>query len=357
MATTPALPLDIWLLVFAYADDPNLLWSTCRNVSRFLRDCVDDFFRHGILQNTFIDLHYSDIHSRPGPLNGYIHIPMVFDRLSDDGLRAVFVQRAYKPIKQMECCYVWGSVRGWVPFIERHCQEMRKALPLILGKSQPSQEPPLWEREHARLRNWLDADGKKTYLLQLRNLTSIGRGDRPPHFIKVVDEVNDTELVDLVVDCESREVSFDWRQTYSAFFREQEFMNRALNRGKKQKKKRTYSEDIVAVTNVFLFDHLNTKMARAREKRLQAWTAKNKHRMSTEVRQWTEQSVGIEKERLRRALCFDNLQPVPEDRDVNEDIEIVPERLADDHPDLLFWPWSDDNGFFVRQPRKSCVIL
>ncbi|ORY02735.1 hypothetical protein BCR34DRAFT_573961 [Clohesyomyces aquaticus] len=349
-----ALPLEVWLLVFAHIEDANLLWSTCRGVSRFLRDCVDDFFRRGILRNnTLIDLHYSDFHTRIGPGNGYVHIPMVFDRVADDGRLAVFSQRAYQPIRRIECCHIRGSVRGWVPFVERHCLEMRQAPPIVLGKSPPSQQPPLWETEHARLRNRLTGDAKKAYLLDLRNYTSIGRGDRAPYYIKIFNVVNDTELVGLVVDCQAREVSFDWRKTCAAFFREQEFGTRARNHSYKvERGNRWYLPPLVFSS----FDIRDSDRVRARRKRLAPWLAENKQRMSPEIRTWTEQLVSIEKERLRAVLDMKNLQPVPED--AGEDDEVVPERLAEDHLDLLFWPWSDDDHFFVKKPwkPKGCVM-
>jgi hypothetical protein len=107
----PSLPLAIWLLVFEHVDDINHLWSTCRSVSRFWRARVDSFFRYSVLRNTFVDLHYSDIHTCRGPLNSYIHIPMVFDRMSDNGTHAVLKQRVYKHI---DGCLQNGSVRGLV---------------------------------------------------------------------------------------------------------------------------------------------------------------------------------------------------------------------------------------------------
>ncbi|KAF2244500.1 hypothetical protein BU26DRAFT_523147 [Trematosphaeria pertusa] len=356
-APSPQLHLDIWLLVFDELDDITFLWSACRNVSHFLRACVDAFFRHGVLQNTLIDLHYSDIHTRHGPVNNYIHVPMVFDRFSDDGTRAVFQQREYNEIDSVS--RYKGSVRGWLPFMERYCKETLKPTPKVLHKSKASGAPPLWEREHTHWRNTLSGDRKKSYLTAIRAMTSIGRGDRPPFYIKIHSTVNDTELVDVVVDCSRRELSFNWRRTYSLFFREVDFVARAYN---SFGKKRVYDEDLTAVAMRYFFDqNRKNHNVRARQKRLVTWTIGNKHRMSPEVRLWTEHQVESERVRVERFLRRDNLCEVQEGRGSEE--EIVPAKLAEDHPDLLFWPWTDEDGFYTpkkKRPRcgpHGCTVL
>jgi hypothetical protein len=78
------------LLVFDELNDLNALWSACSNVSPFLRGCIDEFSRHGVLQNAFVNLMYSNIDVRPGPQYQFIHLLMMFDHFSDDGSTAVF---------------------------------------------------------------------------------------------------------------------------------------------------------------------------------------------------------------------------------------------------------------------------
>jgi hypothetical protein len=130
--TAPSLPLEVWLLVFSEMHGINFLRSTYCNVLRFWRVCVDEFFRYCVLHNTFIDLHYSDIHTRRGPLNSYIHIPIGFDRISADSTPVVLKLRTYK---QIDGCSQKGSIRDWVPFVERYHEETRRTRPKILHKS------------------------------------------------------------------------------------------------------------------------------------------------------------------------------------------------------------------------------
>jgi hypothetical protein len=87
-----------------------------------------------------------------------------------------------------------GSVRGWVPFIERYCREMSKRPPIVLNKSKSVGGPVLWEVNYPNERG-------RWYPRNLRALTSVGRGDRPPYAITVGDYTHDTELVDLSLDC------------------------------------------------------------------------------------------------------------------------------------------------------------
>jgi hypothetical protein len=351
--TAPSLPVEVWLLVFSEMHDINYLWSTCRNVSRSWRACVDDFFRYCVLRSTFVDLHYSDIHTCRGPLNSHIHILMVFDRISADGTLAVFKLCMYK---QIDGCPQKGSVRGWVPFVERYHEETRRGKPKILHKSKASNDPPLWEQLHTHSRDTLSGDLKKHYLFNLGNMTSIGRGDRPPFYIKVFDDVNDSHLSNLVVNCANSEVSFNWRETYALFFREQNFVAKARNR---PGKKRAYDKDLVAVSSRYDSNqNPHNHNARARQKRLKPWMARNKHRMSPEMRLITEHRVDAEKIRIQRFLNHENLDLVQQ-REVDATEELVPERLAKDYPAFLFWPWSNDNGYYPseRSLWNCCTVL
>jgi hypothetical protein len=343
----PHLPVEVWLLVFDALNDRAFLWATLRNTSRLLRDFVDGYLRHGLSQNWLVDLHYNDFHMQEGPFTHDIHIPMVFDRFSKDGTRIFFQQHAYKYINSS---YPKGSVRGWVPFIERYCAETRKPAPKVLNKSKPSTGPPLWEKMHAHWRNTLPDDVKTKYLSDLRHAIGIGRGDYPPYYLKIYNALNDSELVDLEIDCKRCEISFNWRETYTALVRESTMVRRAQA---SQRKPRVWDAELSAC-DARSPNHQHRKdrdyRIHARRKRLKPWVTKNKRRMSPEMRWTTENSVYAQHNYLRRVLRLQNLCEM-EGPDADEPEEIVPARLADDHPDLLVWPWGDDNRYFV--PKRS----
>ncbi|KAH7088197.1 hypothetical protein FB567DRAFT_591612 [Paraphoma chrysanthemicola] len=372
------LPLDVWLIVFDFVPDHNTLWSGVRNVSQHLRACVDDYFLHDVLPECLINLSYSTMHCRPGPSFNYVHLPMRFSRLSDDQTRAIFRQHVFAV---PEAHMMIGTVRGWVPFIERYCREMRKATPKVSHRSKSDSLPPLWKRDYSRIYKklkgkpaWRDGSPLWSYLDTLRSHTSIGRGDRPPYFIKLGGDVHDTELVDLEIDCSSREVSIDWRRTLSAFFVERNFIVLA---DQKCEPARDYDKALTEVVGDVQSINYNTRWAnyddvdnwcRARRKRLQVWVAANKHRMSTENRLMVEDFV-----RLARCHMFsyqfekENIVTM-RDRDI-ETQEVVPERCANDHKALLRWPAGRRNQWAIekehrqrakarrRRGCRGCVVL
>jgi hypothetical protein len=57
--TPSALPVELWLLIFDYLSDHDVLWSTVRNVCSHLRICIDEFFRYAVVPNTLVALHYT----------------------------------------------------------------------------------------------------------------------------------------------------------------------------------------------------------------------------------------------------------------------------------------------------------
>ncbi|KAF2730799.1 hypothetical protein EJ04DRAFT_514999 [Polyplosphaeria fusca] len=336
----PALPVDVWLLVFAEVKDANAVWSTCRNVSRFLRACVDEFFSHGVLQNTFIDLHYSDIHTRPGPVNHAVDIPMVFDRLDDD-TRAVFHQRAFAHYNESRCR---GSVRGWVPFIEHYHQELERDMPKVINKTESSGEASLWPKEYALWMADPDEDERERYLLNMTKLAPIGHGECPPYYIKILDTVKDTQLVDLEIDCKAREISFDWTRTLSLFFREVEFATRAVKRVNLE------HHDNPQLRAVSVRGH-----ARAREKRMAQWLAKNKHRRTpVHARVWEYMQQDYVMKVLRRG----NMMALPWEDMMIECEEIVPDELTEEQLTAA-WNRGGTPRFPLFAPfnRSYCNIL
>ncbi|KAH7380797.1 hypothetical protein BKA66DRAFT_571072 [Pyrenochaeta sp. MPI-SDFR-AT-0127] len=354
-----AFPVDIWLLIFDIIDDLDTLWSIVRNVAHFFRDCVDEYFRHGIIQNTFLHLYYSTINRSRGPIFEYVRLPMRFACFSDCGTRAIFHQVDF--IKQVSGT-AYGSVRGWVPFIERYCEDTLQRTPKVLNMDKSAKDSPLWEKEHASLRNTLTEADKRIYIMRLRDHTSIGRGDRPPYYLKMRDYVHDTKLVDLVIDCSKREVSFDWRCTFAALFVEQHFLDLADRNT--TCRKLSHDENLASLTlrlrdQGYMRENVSDER-RVRRKRLWSWVGRNKHRMTTEHRLLTEDRIEIEKGNVRLYLHKDNMRDFRDE--ALDGQEYVPEKCAEDHMDLLLWPWGGDDSFFIPKRRldrlpKRCIVL
>jgi hypothetical protein len=359
------LPIEIWLTIFEDVSDYDTLWSVVRNISRYLRACVDEYFRRTVLRNCIIDLTYSTIHCLSGPNLHDLYVPMQFDRLSDDGSRAVFRQVQHKGYARGASHKMKGSLRGWVPFIERYCLETSKPAPLVLNKTKNAPGPVLWEQEYK-----LHFSGSRSYERRhLRDHTSIGRGDRPPYFIRLPPYIHDTELVDLSIDCSTHEIAINWHRTLSAFFLERHFIALAnQNAGER----RVYDTALISAnSNVRLIssrhqrqpdDRHTASWRRARRKRLQTWVNKNKKRMSNEHRLMTEDRVAEMLELLHHESYFqvENLFEVDdEDLDVGE---LVPERCAKDWPKLMLWP--DGSRAFKQaakevkvRPCRGCVVM
>ena len=216
-----------------------------------------------------------------------------------------------------------GSVRGWVPFAERYSADIGKPKPQVVrgvtSRSVPG--PPAWEKEHIQLCDTLDDVTKHFYLVDLRYHTSVGRGDRPPHYLKIREAVNDTELVDLSIDIDAREISFNWRRTSASFFVEQHFVMIAERwqtppvrvAGKKSKPK-----------------YRNDSSRRARCKRLQDQFVTNKHCGTLYDRLWVKRSVMRNEGGARRNLRCENIRKLTADDIVRGEEEIAPEQCAED---------------------------
>lgn len=356
-----ALPVDIWLMVLDEFDI-DTLWSTIRNVSQYLRDCVDEFFRRSILPETVINLVYSTIHSALAPPYRHMYLPMQFSHFSEDGVHAVFRQVSYKYHNPNESHDVKGSVRGWVPFIERYCKEMKKAAPKLLNKSNSTPDPPRWTT------TFPTSSSRTPHAGMLSQHTSVGRGDRPPYFILISKHVHDTELVDLTVDCAAQTLSFDWRRTFSAFFMEAHFITLAMQAPGRlslwthDKALTTLELDPVAMRRMrgcyWPSRRIYTDAWReARRKRLEGWVKTNQTRMSLEHRFMTEGSVNYGRDLTMRQFYVSDMsflshfrydEPKEQLRvvdllvELNDDDvdmnEVVPERCAKDCRDLMMWP-------------------
>jgi uncharacterized protein YdaU (DUF1376 family) len=272
---------------------------------------------------------------------------------------------------------VGGSIRGWILFVERYCTEALKPKPQVTYEegAEGATWPPAWVTEHLNLRNTLAGDNKSNYLSALRDHTSIGRGYRPPYFLKIRGAVRDTELVALAVNCETREISFDWRRSFALFFTEERFIMLAeCNPGKQH----MHDPDLVAAVAraetsrkydwaemiLRMYSFHETDDRRARRKRLQPWLATNKHRMIPEDRLEAEDQVQHTKHQVNRDLRHDNLRElVPADLEQDKE-EVVPEKCAEDLPYLLWWPCAHDDTYVAprepltiqREPRKCSVM-
>lgn len=374
----PSLPVDIWLIIFDYidaahnvlddidADSLTVLWCIVRNVSPRLRDCIDEYFRRGVLRSMLVDLSYSNINLHGGPAFAHLHVPLRFSHLSADGTKVVMRQMAY--LSSSNGRIHTGSVHGWVPFAERYAAEISKPKPQLVrgGRLWSVSASPAWEKEHLNMRNTLAGDGKTKYLASLRDHTSIGRGYRPPHYIKIREAVNDTELIDLAIDVEAREISFDWRQTFALFFVEQHFIMLAEGSPAKQ---RAYDPDLAAAASraqasMHMHDSWNSNSRHARRKRLQSWMVDNKHRMTPEDRLKAEDRVERTKQQVRRNLRHENLRELGQDDLRREEEENVPEQCAEDLPYLLQWPWVHEDTYMApRKPvqfkcaTRGCLIM
>ncbi|KAH7400769.1 hypothetical protein DE146DRAFT_755217 [Phaeosphaeria sp. MPI-PUGE-AT-0046c] len=379
-----ALSVDIWLMIIDEFDT-DTLWSTIRNVSQYLRDCVDEFFRRSILRETVVNLIYSTIHSAPEPPYRCIYLPMQISHFSSDGTQAVFRQVRYKHHNPNESYSVDGSVRGWIPFVERYCRETKKPAPTVSNKSKSMPGPPIWQRRYPTKRS------RAQHAAELRKHTSIGRGDRPPHFILIDKHVHDTELVDLKIDCANSTISFNWRCTLSAFFKEAHFVALAVQHP------RNFRIHDVALTALEK-DKTGSRRTsgcyrprrtpyseawrEARRKRLEGWVKKNKKRMSLEHRLITEGYVShgrdltmrqfhvsdmdysshLKSRVLQKRFRVSDLLIELHDVDVDTE-EIVPESCASDCRDLMMWPRTRSQrkeAEYVQPPtiyRQPCIVM
>ncbi|KAF2828456.1 hypothetical protein CC86DRAFT_368688 [Ophiobolus disseminans] len=278
---------------------------------------------------------------------------MRFDRLSDNGTRAVFRQvrvNGHSPT------VLGGSVRGWVPFIERYCKETKKPKPRTMNKSKSTAGRPVWEKTYRKWCSELHRIERSRYIYTLRNHTSIGRGDRPPYSIRLPPYSHDTAIVGLQIDCSASEISFDWRRTLSAFFMEAHFVSLAAQR---PDTKREYDRAIERAAKDILFarcskyDNRNlSDWRRARRKRLQPWVARHWWRMASTHRLLTEDFVfGAMELFNREEYALHNLVEL-QDYDVDT-AETVPEKCARDRWALMKWPVTrkerkelEDSAFF-----------
>ncbi|KAF2747365.1 hypothetical protein M011DRAFT_477429 [Sporormia fimetaria CBS 119925] len=362
MTTTIAsLPDELWLMVLPESGNAAFLWSVVRNVCKRLRACVDAYFSYEVMQNTFVNLLYSNINSCHGspPFNRPIFIPMVPCGYSRDMQRVIFQQRAYKewgpfinrlkPVRTKVPIdhAVAGTVNGWVPFAERYYRETKQIPPRFLNRSAPCRGVPVWKKELAQVRNKhprqttlmgqlrITAGYEYENLARLLAAVTIGQGDRPPFLLKVLGDVNDTELVDLVVDCERGLISFDWKKTFSLFFRERRFTPRAS------------SKDLTPEFSRKM-DRETAIRVMARRKRMRPWLESHKTSHHPELLYLCECHFRNLQLCLKKHLHHGNLRTLANNEYCNPD-EIIGAVHSVDEDELEWW----GRGFCAHQ----CIIF
>ncbi|KAF2193217.1 hypothetical protein K469DRAFT_715253 [Zopfia rhizophila CBS 207.26] len=165
----PSLPPELWIRILSHHHDLTHLWTTCRLISSTFCAYVEQVFAEYHIRSTRIDFQLEKFNL--GGKSRRPEIPTTFHRFeSSEGKRLVYFRdkRGKREV---------GKEFGFEKVMER------------------------WEDRV--------------------------RGSKPetPHYtVMIGGVVNDTALPGLAIHAEEREVSFDWRGMFRAFFREQERM-------------------------------------------------------------------------------------------------------------------------------------
>ncbi|KAL6704229.1 hypothetical protein ACN47E_008397 [Coniothyrium glycines] len=165
------LPPEIWINIFSYHTDLAHLWLTCRRVSPTLRACAEHAFGENFLQDVRIDFQLEKYNL--GGKSQRPEINVVFDRVGKGREKEIAWYR----------CTQEPSLKGRGP-----------------GKKAQAHHDKMMSR-------W--EENVKAYKPEMPNYT-----------ISIGDLVNDTELPDLKIDIDKREVCFRWKEMLSLFFRE-----------------------------------------------------------------------------------------------------------------------------------------
>ncbi|KAF2122319.1 hypothetical protein BDV96DRAFT_482722 [Lophiotrema nucula] len=163
----PSLPAEIWIRILSYHEDLTHLWTTCRLVSHTYRDYVEQMFAEHHLRNTYIDW----------PLEKY--------NLGGKSKRP-----------EVTACFSRFEFEERRTTGKRKKNGQRKA-----GKEKTKLLDKVMERWEDRVK--------------------ASNAETPNYTIRLYGVVNDTPLPDLVFDMQRKEIGFDWRAMYTAFFREQ----------------------------------------------------------------------------------------------------------------------------------------
>ncbi|KAF2731523.1 hypothetical protein EJ04DRAFT_579073 [Polyplosphaeria fusca] len=172
----PTLPPELWIRILSHHPDPAHLWTTCRTLSRTFLAYTEQVFAEYHLRNTSVIFPLEKYN-----LGGQTKRPeaeVEFERFGD-GPRKV---TAYFGLK--------GRTIGEV----EHQGKKRR-----VGK---------WLTEDEIMKRWEDRMQERSAKM-------------PGYLIRIGTFVNDTHLPNLSFDPIRREISFEWRGMFTAFFREQ----------------------------------------------------------------------------------------------------------------------------------------
>lgn len=171
----PPLPPELWIRILSYYSDLTHLWTACRHVSHNFCAYVEQVFVESVLRNTYIDFQLEKYNL--GGKSKRPEVPTSFDRF-ELGLKLEGGGR--------EKTQAW--FRDW-----------RRKSDVAGGKKKD------YDRMMERWENNVDG----------------WRPEMPNYTIRVGNVVNDTPIPNLSIDVRSRGISFDWRNMFTLFFREQ----------------------------------------------------------------------------------------------------------------------------------------
>lgn len=162
-----SLPPEIWIRILSYHSDLTHLWITCRSVSLTFRAYTEQVFAEYVLKETFVDW-------------------------------------------QLEKYNLGGkSKRPEVPVSYSHfTQDKEKKIVYFKDKRKKSEIGRKAEFE--------------TIMERWQERVKTSKPEMPNYTLRIGCMVNDTALPNLSIGIKDRTVSFDWREMFHLFFREQE---------------------------------------------------------------------------------------------------------------------------------------
>ncbi|KAL2752318.1 hypothetical protein ACRALDRAFT_1065480 [Sodiomyces alcalophilus JCM 7366] len=189
----PPLPPEIWCQIIASITDSRYLpriWLNLRLTSRFLKSVTERVFADLHLRRSRLEFlafdPVTDAHGDPRPLDFILE----FDRLSDDGSRAIYADK------------------------ELHANHGPERLCPTDALAYPDRVDTVHQALVCQWRRRVE-----DYTAPPPH----NRREVPPHVLVVRRVANDTELPDLRVDYDAFEVSFLWRPALTALFAEEEY--------------------------------------------------------------------------------------------------------------------------------------
>ncbi|PVH93793.1 hypothetical protein DM02DRAFT_694939 [Periconia macrospinosa] len=176
----PSLPPEIWIRILTFNTDLTHLWTRCRHVSHSFRAYTEYVFSNRVIRDTYIDFHLEKYNlggkgKRPEIPTSFSH----FEKKKDEKHVVHFTD------KRTKSQIVSGMKKEYVKIMDRWRSNVTTRKPQL-----------------------------PNYTIHIDNSSSSSSSNHTPL-------VNDTALPDLTIDIQRRSVSFDWREMYTLFFREQ----------------------------------------------------------------------------------------------------------------------------------------